>query len=59
MMFLWLIPVVYIIYLLSDPHRSPRDHHRSSDDALAIFNKRLALGEIDEEEYERKTSLLS
>lgn len=51
-MFLWIIPVVVLIYMLMNPstHIIPKSNE---DDALRILKERYVRGEIDEETYQK------
>lgn len=53
----WLFWGVFLVWFFFMPHKIP-GQRKKEDTALNILRKKLANGEIDEEEFKRKKKLL-
>lgn len=56
-LFWWIMWLVFILWIFATPFRIPGQRSRKIT-PLDILKKRFALGEIDEEEYEKKKNIL-
>lgn len=54
----WLLVIIAIVWIAKLILSSGRSRHDSASSAREILERRLARGEIDEEEFERKSRML-
>lgn len=48
-----IIAIVLVIFWMINPRGTSSSHNQTDSDSFEILNRRLANGEISEEEYER------
>lgn len=53
----WIIWVIVLIWIFAVPYKIPGQKHKK-DSPLDILKARLALGEINEEEFQAKKKLI-
>lgn len=53
-----LVGIVFLIIRITNKGRRDREIHNTSDKAIEILKEKYALGEISEEEYQRKIKIL-
>lgn len=56
-LFWWVIWIIILIWIFATPYSIPGER-KAKDSPLDILQKRFAAGEITEEEYEHRSSIL-